>query len=457
MPNLNLLQQALGADASLIAVGGYVRDRLLGRSGGDLDLATALMPEVVTERARKSGLSVIPTGLGHGTVTVLLGGKNIEITTFRGDGKYLDGRRPSTVNLGVSLEEDLARRDFTINAMALPINCIDSELWRSNIIDPFGGQRDLEAKLIRAVGNPSLRFEEDGLRPFRACRFASQLGFAIESKTGQAIPQMAGIASKVAAERIYQELTKLLMGIDAPRGLTALADFGLLDISLPELAPAIGCEQNLHHAFDVWGHSLEVVKYSPADPAMRWAALFHDVGKPAAKFMDSMGQARFHGHEELSVKMASQALKRLKAPKVLVSEVLALIKHHGAKPDGTWSNAACRRLLHRLAKDGLDWRRWASLQFADQMGKGKNSENIQQAHAQLIERMEKIACNAPPLDVKALAIDGNAIIKIANKDGGPWVGALQKFLLEAVLDDPKLNSPQDLEALAKKWLDGQRS
>ncbi|MDR2697220.1 MAG: hypothetical protein LBB40_01945, partial [Holophagales bacterium] len=219
MSIVTLLQQSLGPDASLAAVGGYVRDRLLGRTGSDLDFATALTPETVIDRAKANGLTVVPTGLKHGTVTVVLDGANIEITAYRGDGDYFDGRRPSKVNFGVSLEEDLARRDFTINAMALPIEFFNSNDWRAHIIDPFGGQSDLEAKLIRAVGDPLRRFDEDGLRPYRACRFASQLSFAIETSTGSAIPQRLDVASKVTVERIFTELTKLLTGLDAPSGL----------------------------------------------------------------------------------------------------------------------------------------------------------------------------------------------------------------------------------------------
>jgi len=453
MSDLAALHLALGPDASLVAVGGYVRDRLLGRTGGDIDLATALTPKVVVERAKAARLSVIPTGIKHGTVTVVLGGANIEITTYRGDGDYLDGRRPTEVHFGVPLEEDLARRDFTINAMALPIEFIDSGDWKEHIIDPFGGKNDLSAKVIKAVGDPLTRFEEDGLRPYRACRFASQLGFCIEPSTGSAIPQRLDVASKVAVERVFVELTKLLTGMDAPAGLRALADYGLLELCLPELCPSIGCGQNTYHAFDVWNHTLEVVRHAEVDPAMRWAALLHDVGKPAAKFIDQDGRAKFHGHEAISVKMAFQVFNRLKASNALQQEALALIKHHGIWPEKTWSDSACRRLLRRLADDGLDWRRWASLQLADQLGKGKDIENAPSDNAELIERMERISKAAPPLSVKALAIDGNRLMELAAKPGGPWLGALQRHLLETVLDDPCLNTPDALEPLAVKWLE----
>jgi putative nucleotidyltransferase with HDIG domain len=260
------------------------------------------------------------------------------------------------------------------------------------------------------------------------------------------------IASKVAVERVFVELTKLLTGADAPKGLRALAEYGLLERCMPELCPSIGCEQNMHHAFDVWDHTLEVVRHAPADAAMRWTALLHDVGKPAAKFIDQDGRARFHGHEALSVKLASRIFDRLKASNALQSEALALIKHHGAWPEQSWSDAACRRLLRRLADDGLDWRRWAELQLADQLGKGKDTENAPLVNAELLGRMERISSSAPPLNVRALAIDGNRLMELAGRPGGPWLGALQRRLLEATLDDPSLNTPDALESLASRWL-----
>ena len=447
--------RALGDDASFVAVGGYVRDRLLGRSVGDLDLATALMPEVVIQRAKNLGITAIPTGLRHGTTTIVLNGENIEITTYRGDGEYFDGRHPSSVKFGASLEEDLARRDFTINAMALPIEHLDSDNWQNRVIDPFGGRRDLDAKLIKAVGDPLVRFDEDGLRPYRACRFVSQLGFSIEPATKEAIPKKLDVASKVSAERVFVELTKLLTGTNAPSGLRELAESGLLGQCLPELLPSIGCSQNDYHAFDVWGHTLEVVRHAPADPVMRWAVLLHDIGKPGAKFIGPDGRARFHGHEALSEQLAHGILDRLKASNALQAEVLALIRHHGARPDQTWGDAACRRLLHRLDKDGLDWRAWAALQLADQMGKGLGTESVPQSHAELLRRMEGVAAEAPPLNVRALAMDGNEMMKLAGRPPGPWVGGLQKHLLEMVMDDPKLNNANDLEILSKKWLESQ--
>ncbi|HEY3270603.1 MAG TPA: HD domain-containing protein [Geothrix sp.] len=441
------LKAALGSDAELVVVGGAVRDELLGRPHADWDLATKLMPRAVMDRARAAGMKVIPTGLQHGTVTVILEDRPIEITTFRSDGDYLDGRRPETVQLGVSLEEDLSRRDFTINAMALPVGGGD-------LVDPFGGRADLGARIIRAVGDPLQRFAEDGLRTLRACRFAAQLGFEMEAGTLAAIPERLEVARKVAAERVLAELTKLLCGAEPRRGLDLLARAGLLDLWLPELRPMLGCGQNRHHRWDVWDHTLEVVCRAPADPGLRWAALLHDAGKPAARTLGPDGEARFHGHEAGSLALAATILERLKAAHALRREVLALVRHHGTHPTAEWSDAACRRFLRHLSEDGLDLARWAAFRLADQQAKGLEVEARERDHAAILVRLEAVAAAAPPLMVKALALDGAALMALTGREGGPWLGKLQRDLLEAVIEDPSLNTPEALAELAEQKLRG---
>jgi tRNA nucleotidyltransferase/poly(A) polymerase len=441
------LKAALGPEAELVVVGGAVRDELLGRSHADWDLATKLMPKAVMDRARAAGLKAIPTGLQHGTVTVILEGRPIEITTFRTDGAYLDGRRPETVQLGVSLEEDLSRRDFTINAMALPVG-------GGELVDPFGGRADLEARMLRAVGDPLHRFAEDGLRTLRACRFAAQLGFEVEAQTLAAIPERLDVARKVAVERVLTELTKLLCGLEPHRGLDLLAQTGLLDLWLPELSPMIGCGQNRHHRHDVWIHTLEVARLVPPEPGLRWAALLHDVGKPGARTVGEDGEARFHGHEGQSLALAEAILDRLKAAHALRREVLALVRHHGTHPTADWSDAACRRFLRRLQDDGLDLARWGAFRQADQRAKGLEVEAREREHAAILARLETLVAAAPPLAVKALALDGAALMALMDRGGGPWLGQLQRDLLEAVIEDPSLNTPEALAALALQRLSG---
>ena len=442
------LQSALGAGAELVIVGGAVRDELLGRPHADWDLATRLMPEVVMKRAKAAGLRVIPTGLQHGTVTVLLDEQPVEVTTFRSDGDYLDGRRPESVRLGVSLEEDLSRRDFTINAMAMPLS-LDGE--GGELVDPFGGRADLAARLIRAVGDPLLRFAEDGLRPLRACRFAAQLGFEVDATTLEAIPQRLEVARKVAAERVFTELDKLLRAPEPQRGLTLLAESGLLDLWLPELRPMLGCTQNRHHAYDVWEHTLRVVAAAPAEAGLRWAALLHDTGKPGTRSVVT-GETHFYGHEALSLGLAESILERLKASLALRKDVAALVKHHGVYPTEAWGDAACRRFLAKLAGDGLSLARWSAFSLADQQGKGLDWAGHQRAHAALLQRLEALAAQAPPLNVKALALDGAALMKLAGRAGGPWLGELQRRLLEAVLEEPELNTVERLAERASRLL-----
>jgi tRNA nucleotidyltransferase (CCA-adding enzyme) len=441
------LKEILGPEAELVVVGGAVRDELLGRVHADWDLATKLLPQAVMKRARAAGLKVIPTGLQHGTVTVMLEDRPVEVTTFRSDGDYLDGRRPESVRLGVDLAEDLSRRDFTINAMALPVG-------GGELVDPFGGRSDLAARTIRAVGDPLQRFAEDGLRPLRACRFAAQLGFEVELATLAAIPERLEVARKVAMERVFTELDKLLRGGEPQRGLTLLADGGLMDLWLPELRPMIGCGQNRHHRHDVWIHTLEVTRLAPADSSLRWAALLHDVGKPGVRSTGPDGETHFYGHEVRSLELAQGILERLKASHALRKEVAALIRHHGTHPAETWSDAACRRFLGRLAEDGLPLDRWAAFRLADQQGKGLEQASRLAEHQGLVARLESLAATRPPLALRDLALDGAALMELAGRPGGPWLGELQRQLLEAVIEEPGLNTAETLAGLARKRIQG---
>jgi tRNA nucleotidyltransferase (CCA-adding enzyme) len=441
-PPLLRLKEALGPGAELVVVGGAVRDELLGRPHADWDLATRLLPQAVMERARAAGLKVIPTGLQHGTVTVIVEDRPIEVTTFRSDGDYLDGRRPESVRLGVELVEDLSRRDFTINAMALPVGGGD-------LVDPFGGGADLARRTIRAVGDPLQRFAEDGLRPLRACRFAAQLGFEVEPATLAAIPMRLNVARKVAVERVFTELDKLLRGSVAHHGMILLADCGLMDLWLPELRSMVGCEQNHHHRHDVWNHTLEVIRQVPAESSLRWAALLHDVGKPGTRTTGPDEEAQFHGHEERSLALAEVMLARLKASHVLRKGVLALIRHHGTHPSSNWGDAACRRFLRRLTEDSLELERWAAFRLADQRGKGLEREAREAQHEAILARLRALAAAAPPLSVHDLALDGAALMQLTGRPGGPWLGELQRQLLEAVIEEPGRNTAEALGALAR--------
>lgn len=449
---LERLREALEPGAGLVLVGGAVRDRLMGRPEGDWDLATALLPQEVMARAKAAGLRVIPTGLQHGTVTVMLDGHPAEITTYRGDDAYLDGRRPVSVRLGVALVEDLARRDFTVNAMALPVEVLEAEDWRDRVVDPFGGRDDLEAGLLRAVGDPLQRFAEDGLRPLRACRFAARLGFTVEPATLAAIPERLAVARKVAVERVFQELEKLLCAQHPATGLRLLEGSGLLDLWLPELRPLVGLGQNDHHDLDAWEHTLAVVDGCPAEATLRWAALLHDLGKAHTRSLGQNGRVHFYGHEEHSCRLAAAVLDRLKASRALVDSVLALVRHHGQRPTPEWSDAACRRLLARLEGDRIPLDVWAALRRADLGGRAKPLPEALEAFAVQLTRLRELAQARPPLTIRDLALNGRDLMARLGRPGGPWLGELQAHLLGQVLEDPALNAPQALEALARTWV-----
>jgi tRNA nucleotidyltransferase (CCA-adding enzyme) len=449
------ISAALGPDAALVLVGGAVRDRLLGRPGGDWDLATALPPQEVARRAQAAGLRTIPTGLQHGTLTLLVENQAFEVTTFRSDGDYLDGRRPETVRLGVTLEEDLARRDFTINAMALPTEVLGDPDWERALVDPFGGRADLAGRLVRAVGDPETRFREDGLRPLRACRFASQLDFEVDSATLAAIPACLGVARQVSVERVLVELTKLLCGTSPDRGLQLLADSGLLDLWLPELRGLGDCRQDHPPAWTVWEHTLTVLRRVPPEPDLRWAALLHDVGRPGTRQVDLQGRVHYPSHEARSESLAGTLLLRLRASRALVEGVVALVRHHGVHPAPDWTPADCRRFLQHLAEDRVPLDRWAALSLADRPGKGPDPAQVASQQAAALARLQAVLDEGPPLMIRDLALDGRALMALAGRRGGPWLGELQRHLLEQVIQEPEANTGENLGRLAGAWLAAQ--
>jgi tRNA nucleotidyltransferase/poly(A) polymerase len=302
------------------------------------------------------------------------------------------------------------------------------------------------------VGDPLQRFAEDGLRPLRACRFAAQLGFEVEPATLAAIPQRLGVAAKVSVERVFTELDKLLRGEHPSQGLVLLEHSGLLDLWLPELRPLVGCGQNRHHRYDVWKHTLGVVEGVPPTSGLRWAALLHDAGKPACRTLGADGTVHFYGHEATSLTLVDALLKRLKASHAMRSEVAALVRHHGTHPAEDWGDGACRRFLKKLGDDGLLLSTWGTFRRADQQAKGVAVEARMAEHLAVMARLETLAATTPPLSVKTLALDGRDLQSWLDRPGGPWLGALQKQLLEAVLEDPTQNTPERLKALSRQLL-----
>ena len=295
-------------------VGGCVREMLRGKAPSDYDMTSDAPPQEVL---RLFGERAHPTGLQHGTVTVVSGGLPIELTTMRRDGAYKDSRHPDSVTFGTSIEEDLARRDFTVNAIALSPN--------GTLVDPYGGQKDLNAKILRCVGEPKRRFEEDALRILRLVRFCSVLGFSAEGETARAAREARGSLAHIAHERVYAEMNKLLLGENVGETLLAFPD--ILGVLIPEILPCVGFDQcNYHHCFDVWGHTARAVAAVPPKRELRWTMLFHDLGKPRCMTVDGDGVGHFYGHTDISAQMAEDIMARLHFEKALRDSVRAQLE-----------------------------------------------------------------------------------------------------------------------------------
>ncbi len=420
-------------------VGGGVRDMLIGRPPADFDLATDARPEAVV--ALFGTTFAIPTGLKHGTVTVLSETRRpVEVTTFRGEGEYLDGRRPVSVTYVDTLEEDLSRRDFTMNAVAF--DPLDGRLS-----DPFDGQGDLGRRLIRAVGDPLVRFREDGLRPLRAVRQAAQLEFEVDPPTRDAIPQTLDVFRKVSAERIRDELFKMLGARQPSRGLELMRQTGLLGEVIPELLEGVGCIQNRFHKHDVFGHTLSVVDATQGDAVGRLGALLHDVGKPRARQPreGAPGEYSFFKHEYVGAEMAEEICRRLKLANADRDRVVAMVKNHMFFYMGDWSDGTIRRFVRRVGgQEGLA--DLFALREGDVKGRGFG-EDPDEELGELQRRIAVVANADAALKVTDLAINGKDVMRILGIAPGREIGVILERLLERVLDDPSLNEREKLEAM----------
>ena len=420
-------------------VGGGVRDMLIGRPPTDFDLATDARPEAVV--ALFGTTFAIPTGLKHGTVTVLSETRRpVEVTTFRGEGEYLDGRRPVSVTYVDTLVEDLSRRDFTMNAVAF--DPLDGRLS-----DPFDGQGDLARRLIRAVGDPLVRFREDGLRPLRGVRQAAQLEFEVDPPTLDAIPQTLDVFRKVSAERIRDELFKMLGARQPSRGLELMRQTGLLGEVIPELLEGVGCIQNRFHKHDVFGHTLSVVDATQADAVGRLGALLHDVGKPRARQPreGAPGEYSFFKHEYVGAEMADAICRRLKLANADRDRVVAMVKNHMFFYMADWSDGTIRRFVRRVGgRDGLG--DLFALREGDVKGRGFG-EDPDEELAELRSRIAVVADADAALKVTDLKIDGKDVMRILGIAPGREIGVILERLLERVLDDPSLNDREKLAAM----------
>lgn len=443
-------------------VGGAVRDMLMKVPAHDWDVATNATPQDVIKLFK----FVVPTGIEHGTVTVHYKGNEIEVTTFRTEDGYSDGRHPDSINYAATIEEDLARRDFTMNAIA-------ASLEDGIITDPYGGQDDIKNKLIRTVGAAHERFMEDGLRPVRALRFASKLGFSIEKNTYSEIfkKEIQAKAASISIERFRDEFEKIMASPKPSVGLKLLEESGLLDIFIPEFKICRGCIQSDYrafHKFDVLDHLFYACDGAPADKLnVRLAALFHDIGKPAAKKIlhetvldgekndgskKEIETITFYNHEAFGEKITQKLMTRLKFSNDMISNVCHLVKEHMFHYESNWSEAAVRRFIIRVKPECME--DLYDLRLADMYGMYNEKVDVRYSESvklllELKARVEKELSKKTALSLKSLAVNGRDLMQLGIP-AGKELGRILNELLECVIEDPAMNNKERLIETAKK-------
>ena len=418
------------------AVGGCVRDSILARRPEDWDITTSAKPEEIKKLFRKT----VDTGIEHGTVTVLLGKDSFEVTTYRIDGAYEDSRHPKEVKFTNRLEEDLRRRDFTINAMAY-----NDEV---RLVDVFGGMQDLNHHRIRCVGDPEERFSEDALRILRAVRFSAQLNFPIEPNTARAVKKLAPTLKKISAERIRTELVKLLVS-PHPERIQDAFELGITRVILPEWDAMVGVEQHTpHHKYDVAEHTIRALKNVKRDKILRLTMLFHDMGKPAMKTTDEKGQDHFKGHALVSEEIARKILRRLKFDNDTVKTVTRLVCYHDYRIEATPQNV--RRAMNRIGVELFPYYlavRMADVKAQSPYRKREKIENIVEMRRLYQEALLKDQC----VTLRQLAVSGKDLMQLGMKPGRE-LGSMLSELLEYVIDDPERNDRDTLCKYVKEKL-----
>lgn len=442
-PARNACTRLREAGYEAFVVGGAIRDLVRKMKPDDYDLATSATPEQVKKLFRR----VIPTGIEHGTVTVLIEGTSIEVTTFRKESIYTDGRHPDSVQFVKTIEDDLARRDFTINGMALdPV--------QDRFLDPFGGETDLRSGTVRAIGNPDERFAEDALRLLRAVRFATQLEFMIEPDTLDALGRAADTVRRVSHERVRDELTKIVASNRPSIGFRLMRDTELLPAILPELSVGVGVEQRGGHRFDVFEHSILTCDAARGDDmAVRLAALLHDVAKPSTLSVDAAGNRTFHGHDKESARQTELLLRRLRYPNVMIDRVTHLIRQHMFHYTPEWTDAAVRRFLARVGIENVE--NLFDLRQADSFAQRGAEIDFRMLFA-FRERIATVLAGGHALSRKDLAVNGRDLASIEIPEG-PAMGTVLEHLFEAVLDDPKQNTRSRLLDIAQRFYESRLS
>lgn len=429
---INLLQSE-GFEA--YAVGGCVRDSLLGKTPNDWDITTSAKPEDM--KSVFADFHCIDTGIKHGTVTVVIDGEPLEITTFRLDGEYEDNRHPKSVTFTADLGADLGRRDFTVNAMAYS--------KKTGTVDLFDGQNDLKNKIIRCVGDPDRRFNEDALRILRALRFASALDFEIEEKTAQSLLKNCALLGNISEERIAKELLKLVCGKGAKRILTDFAPV-LFEI-LPELQPMYkNSHDNPHHCYDIYEHTLIAVESIDPEPTLRFAMLLHDCGKPAVKKFDENGVAHFYGHQRISAEISAQILARLKVSNKFRDEILFLVSNH----DRWELYENTEKMPRYLSKFGLDGvLKLLKVMRADVLAQSPEYRYRLDQIADAEEIAKNLAAQKPCLSLSELQINGRTLMDIGIPQGRK-LGAVLAQLLDEVIDGVTKNTQEALTTRARE-------
>lgn len=443
----------------IYAVGGMIRDSILTNppdsdgvlkhtSGNDWDFTTSFHPKEVMKILRDADIPAIPVGIEHGTVAALIERQTYEITTFRHDVESTDGRH-AVVRFAETLHEDLERRDFTINAFALNMDS-------GEIIDLFDGLHDLNERRIRTVGNPAIRFEEDHLRMIRACRFAAKLEGTIEPDTFQAIQTHAHLILKISAERVRDELMKLLSYPKPSHGFVLMQQCGLLMYILPELEAGFGVGQNRFHADDVAMHTLHTIDaLSPKYPKFRWMALLHDLGKvPCKRFKKEKGDYVFYGHQYASKRMGKSIMRRLRFSNKDIETASSVVENHMYNLKPNLPDGAIRRFVRKLGKENVEG--FLRMRMADRRGNRLNDESYEKGIFHFMRTLRKIEKAENALTVKSLHINGNDLIAMGLPPG-PLFSKILNHLLERVLDDPELNQREWLMQLAQLLADEYKS
>ena len=423
-----ILEKLNSAGYEAYAVGGCVRDSILGRNPDDWDITTSAKPEDIKKLFKRT----IDTGIEHGTVTVMLEAEGFEVTTYRIDGEYEDSRHPKEVTFTSNLREDLRRRDFTINAMAY-----NDEV---GLVDIFEGISDIEKKIIRCVGDAKERFTEDALRMMRAVRFSAQLGYSIDEGTKEAIKELAPTLQKISAERVQVELVKLVTS-NNPDYLKIAYETGITAIVLPEFDLCMETEQkNPHHMYSVGEHTLWSMKYVERDKVLRLAMLFHDMGKPEAITTDDKGIHHFHGHNELSSQITREVLRRLRFDNDTIHKVERLVYFHDYRPALT--DKSVRRFVAKIGKDLFPL--YILVQTADVKAQSdyKKEEKLQKI-ATVNDIFQGILEREECLCLKDLAVTGKDLIDLGIKPGKE-IGEILSGFLEMVLENPELNKKEIL-------------